>query len=137
MYNKVVCKTKKLFNMKNLVVIAVVLLAGILFLTSGTKTVLSGKVRDEAGMNVMYCSLDVYSQENQDQAVYSTTTDLNGQFKINNLQPGTYKLVLKAEGFKDKVEWVDFKKGNNYLTDLRVKGNVTTLMPAVIYAKAF
>ena len=53
-----------------------------------------------------------------------TSTDYNGDFTINNLKPGIYKVTAKYVGFESTV-----------LENIEVKANQTTTLNIVLFEK--
>jgi outer membrane receptor protein involved in Fe transport len=63
------------------------------------KGIIQGKVVEESGgLVVPFAGIALY-ETNVEQALFSTQTDENGDFKFNNLKPGSYKLKISSIGF--------------------------------------
>ena len=92
-------------NLKSLR-LAVLFLCGLLFITSdvfaGTKGKISGKVKDESGETLIGVQVVIEG------TTRGTTTDIDGNYTIINLDPGTYTLVFSYLGFATtRVEQVE------------------------------
>ena len=87
-------------NLKSLR-LAVLFLCGLLFITSdvfaGTKGKISGKVKDESGETLIGVQVVIEG------TTRGTTTDIDGNYTIINLDPGTYTLVFSYLGFACKI----------------------------------
>lgn len=63
------------------------------------KGLIQGKVVEEVGgLVVPFAGVALYSS-NVEQALYTTQTDENGDFKFINLKPGSYKIKVSSVGF--------------------------------------
>jgi|SRR5690606_19931120 len=123
--------------MKTKVLIAAVfVVVSSLFMWNTNKTVLTGMVQDDDGQAIVFSTLEIYSAD-EEKLVETTLSDIEGKFKISDLTPGEYKLIIKSPGFEEKVERVKLssRKENN-IGSIKVSGNVVTLPPAIIYARA-
>lgn len=66
---------------------------------SAEKGIIQGKVVEEVGgLVVPFAGVALY-ESNVEQALFSTQTDENGDFKFINLKPGSYKIKISSVGF--------------------------------------
>ena len=122
-------KTKAFFTV-------VVLLIASLFMVAGNKSDLKGKIQDYSGVGILFSTLEVYKLGGvEGQLVYKAMTNINGEFELPDLGAGEYKLVIKAEGFEDKVQFVKLSGKDENIGSIRLDGDVITLNPAIIYGK--
>ena len=122
-------KTKAFFT-------AVALFITAFFVVSGNKSDLTGKIQDYSGVGILFSTLEVYKVGGvEGQLVYKAITNMNGEFELPNLGAGEYKLVIKADGFEDKVQFVKLTGKDENMGSIRLDGNVITLNPAIIYGK--
>jgi outer membrane receptor protein involved in Fe transport len=67
-------------------------------LAQSTRSVIVGAVTDQTGAAVPAAEVTI-SNENTNIAT-KTTTSTEGQFAVTNLEPGTYRVIVSAKGFK-------------------------------------
>lgn len=122
-------KTKAFFTV-------VVLSIATLLMVAGNKSDLKGKIQDYSGVGILFSTLEVYKLGGvEGQLVYKAMTNINGEFELPDLGAGEYKLVIKAEGFEDKVQFVKLSGKDENIGSIRLEGDVITLNPAIIYGK--
>ena len=121
-------KTKAFFT-------AVALFITAFFVVTGNKSDLTGKIQDYSGVGILFSTLEVYKIGVESQLVYKAITNINGEFELPNLGAGEYKLVIKAEGFEDKVQFVKLSGKDENMGSIQLDGDVITLNPAIIYGK--
>ncbi len=82
-------------------ILLVMSLSAFALLTDGQdfRARIDGVVRDAAGGRIG--SAEISAREMESQAVRETTSDSRGEFRLSELQPGTYELTAKAAGFAD------------------------------------
>lgn len=114
---------------------ALVMTLTVLGWTNLNQSQVNGEVRSQDGKAIMFSSLEIYTNETEPHFVQSTTTDFDGKFKIKNLKPGAYQLVVKAEGFDNKVQVVNLARNKNHLEIIEMKGDVVILDPVIIRTK--
>lgn len=119
---------------KALLTAVVLVLASIFVVTSNTSE-LKGKIQDYSGVGILFSTLEVYKVGVEGQLVYKAITNINGEFELPDLVPGDYKLVIKAQGFEDKIQFVQLGKEDKNIGSIRLDGNVITLNPLLIYGK--
>ncbi|MBM2815850.1 MAG: hypothetical protein HW421_2612 [Ignavibacteria bacterium] len=54
---------------------------------------------------------------------YTTTTNTNGDYILNNLDPGSYQLIASAVGFESKTFTVNLAAGNEYFQNFALNPN--------------
>lgn len=122
-------KTKAFFTV-------VVLLIASLFMVAGNKSDLKGKIQDYSGVGILFSTLEVYKLGGvEGQLICKAITNINGEFELPDLGAGEYKLVIKAEGFEDKVQFVKLSGKDENIGSIRLEGDVITLNPAIVYGK--
>jgi len=99
-------------------ILGVLLLPGLVRAQSSEGT-LVGTVTDASGAVVPNASVDAVSPQYGE--LHHVTTDSVGTYRIENLQPGTYNVTFKAEGF------TTFQVG-----DVILRGSITTATDAVL-----
>jgi len=114
---------------------AVVLVLASLFVVTNNTSELKGKIQDYSGVGILFSTLEVYKVGVEGQLVYKAITDINGEFELPDLVPGDYKLIIKAQGFEDKVQFVQLGNRDKNLGSIRLEGHVITLNPLLIYGK--
>ncbi len=115
---------------------AVVLVVASFFVLTGNKSELKGKIQDYSGVGILFSTLEVYKVGGiEGQLVYKAITNINGEFELPDLVPGDYKLVIKAEGFEDKIQFVQLGKNDKNIGSIQLDGNVITLNPLLIYGE--
>ena len=81
----------------------------------GTSTI-TGRVTDPTGAVVPTVSITVVNQETNFQ--FTTETNEQGLFRIQSLQPGTYRITFQIAGFKQIVrEKIDLRTGETLPVD--------------------
>ncbi len=113
----------------------IVLVLTSIFMTNNTQAELKGKIQDYSGMGILFSTLEVYKLGAESQLVYKTLTNFNGEFELPELVPGNYKVIIKAEGFEDRVEFVSLSGKDKNMGSIEMEGNVVLLSPAIIYGK--
>ena len=78
--------------------VAALLLCGVTLFGQTVASSLVGTVVDPADAVVANVPVDLLNQDTG--ATRSASTDTNGTFRFLNLTPGTYKVTVKATGFK-------------------------------------
>jgi len=122
--------------MKNKNLILVILcVMGILFIAHPNKADLTGKIQNYSGVGILFTTLEVYKATGDNELVYREMTDFNGGFRLKNLKPGEYKLVIKADGFDEKVQYVSLTRRDKNLGVIHLNGSVILLEPLTIYEK--
>ncbi|MBC7398748.1 MAG: carboxypeptidase-like regulatory domain-containing protein, partial [Mucilaginibacter sp.] len=85
--------------MKRFLLSVFILLSAFVFKASAQQYVLSGKITDAKGNPISYVSVYIRN------STYGTTTNEEGIYKFN-ISPGTYNLVYRFVGYKERVEKV-------------------------------
>ena len=106
-----------------------------IFMMSNTEAELKGKIQDYSGMGILFSTLEVYKLGAESQLVYKTITNFNGEFELPELVPGNYKVVIKAEGYEDRIEFVSLSGKDKNMGSIEMEGNIVLLSPAIIYGK--
>lgn len=117
-----------------LITVLVLVLTSI-FMMNGNKSELKGKIQDYSGVGILFSTLEVYKLGAESQLVYKAFTNLNGEFELPELVPGNYKVVIRAEGYEDRIEFVSISGEDKNMGSIEMKGNVVILSPAIIYGK--
>lgn len=113
----------------------IVLVLTSIFMMNDTRSELKGKIQDYSGVGILFSTLEVYKLGAESQLIYKAITNINGEFELPELVPGNYKVVIKAEGFEDRVEFVSLSGKDKNMGAIELKGNVVLLSPAIIYGK--
>lgn len=104
------------------------------FAFNNFKTDLTGKIQDYEGMGIMFSSLEIYTNDENQKLIQSTYTDVDGSFEMKNLRPGEYKLIVSTPGFEKKVQTFKLnRKSKNNIGTIKIDGNVITLPALVIF----
>jgi hypothetical protein len=85
--------------MKRFLLSVFILLTAFVLKTSAQQYVLSGKITDAKGNPISYVSVYIRN------TTYGTTTNEEGFYKFN-IPPGTYNLIYRFVGYKERVERV-------------------------------
>lgn len=113
----------------------IVLVLTSIFMMNDTRSELKGKIQDYSGVGILFSTLEVYKLGAESQLIYKAITNINGEFELPELVPGNYKVVIKAEGFEDRVEFVSLSGKDKNMGSIEMEGNVVLLSPAIIYGK--
>ncbi len=113
----------------------IVLMLTTVFMVTGNKSELTGKIQDYSGVGILFSTLEIYKIGAESHLIYKAFTDINGEFVMPKLAPGEYKLVIKAEGYDDKVEFVHLSGQDKNIGSVKLNGNIILLDPAIIYGK--
>lgn len=89
---------------------------------------LSGQIVDESGEALPGVRVVVALQANP-QITQTTTTDGTGQFRVVNLQPGTYRVEVSRAGFSRVVRTVDVGTGRAAVLRVAMSPQVMTAPP--------
>lgn len=108
-----------------------VLAAGLLFVANKNETSLKGAVQDRLGFGIE-SSVEVYQNG---VLVDKGETKDDGTFVLGDLQPGDYKVRIKAQGYEDKLQSVHLTEDQTDLGVIRLKDDHITLDAVVIYGK--
>lgn len=108
---------------------------GILFIAHPNKADLTGKIQNYSGVGILFTTLEVYKATGDNELAYREVTDFDGGFRLKNLKPGEYKLVIKADGFDEKVQYVSLTRRDKNLGVIHLNGSVILLEPLTIYGK--
>ncbi|NNU34884.1 carboxypeptidase-like regulatory domain-containing protein [Mucilaginibacter sp. S1162] len=85
--------------MKRFLLSVFILLGAFVFKASAQQYVLSGKITDVNGKPISYVSVYIHN------STYGTTTNEDGIYKFN-IPAGTYNLVYRFVGYKERIEKV-------------------------------
>lgn len=107
------------------------LVAAVMFMANKKQTGLTGTIQDEQGFSIE-SSLEIYKDNT---LVTTVETKEDGTFNLQELQSGDYKLVIKAQGYEDKVQTINVDKNFTDLGVIRLEDNHITLETAIIYGK--
>lgn len=92
------------------------------------KTLVRGKVSDETGG---LPSVTIMERDKDSRILSSTSSDLDGNFSLNMVDPKNNLLIFKYIGFKDK----SVKVGSNTVLNVTMQDASTNLSDVVIVAK--
>src|SRR4051794_14708915 len=82
---------------------------------------IAGAVTDPRGAVIVGATVTIFAEAGS-QPVASAKTDAQGRYKIENLPPGTYVVVVEAEGFKAaRVERQTVENGKAAKVDVRLE----------------
>jgi outer membrane receptor protein involved in Fe transport len=107
----------KRFSLKSWVLVFA-LLCNSLFAFSNPEVFKDGKVRGiiidkQTNEPVEYATIALY-QQNNNSLVTGTITDFNGYFKLENLELGSYYIVISFIGYEDlKIEQIEIRNDKN------------------------
>lgn len=108
-----------------------VLVAAVMFMANKKQTGLTGTVQDELGFSIE-SSLEVYKDNT---LVAIVETNDSGAFNLQELEAGDYKLVIKAQGYEDKIQNFKVDKDLTDLGIIQLEDDYISLETAVIYGK--
>jgi hypothetical protein len=91
--------------MKRFLLAAFILINALAFRASAQQYVLSGRITDAQNKPVSFVSVYILN------STYGTTTNEEGRYKFN-LSPGTYNLMYRYVGYKERVERVTINENN-------------------------
>ncbi|NUN71261.1 MAG: carboxypeptidase regulatory-like domain-containing protein, partial [Bacteroidetes bacterium] len=76
---------------------------------SGGNGVMQGKISDKANVGIPNVIVELYKSENNSSLfyVYSAKTDANGNYRINRIDPGNYKVRANSPSMKYQSAWYD------------------------------
>ena len=79
---------------------------------AGGNGVIQGKVTDTLNTGIPSAIIEVYKTENSASLsfAYCVRTDINGNYRINRVDPGNYKLRANAPSTKFQSQWYDGKQ---------------------------
>ena len=92
-----------------LVVVLTFVLPGILLSQSTTTGSILGRVTDPTGAVIAGAELDLANKDTGEQ--WSTSSDGDGEFRIQLLEPGTYTLTIQSVGFAKREKVVAVEVG--------------------------
>lgn len=113
-----------------------VFMSAIVLLANGNKTGLTGKIQDESGFGIISSSLEVYDINSKQKLIFKGDSQENGTYKLSNLKPGNYKIIVKAKGFDDKTETIKIESTSFDLGTIILCENDISLNEVVIYGQA-
>lgn len=99
-----------------------------------TQVDVAGSVINQDGKAIGFGELEIYTADANPKLIQKTTTDFDGNFMLEDLMPGVYNLVVRAEGFGEHIETVHLSRNTKELQPMKVHGDVVILSPAVIYS---
>lgn len=88
--------------MKRIVHLIIYLILSVGFVFA-QKIKITGKVLDGSTDNTPFESANVVLQTSDSVFVVGVSTDVKGNFKLDNLQPGDYRLIVSAIGYTDRI----------------------------------
>ena len=112
-----------------------VLILTVLLFAGERTTGFAGKIQDNFGSGIVMSTLEIYTTGLHPELVYKGLTGLGGDFNLDGLKPDKYKIKISAEGFEDKIAYVDLSETPENPMVFKLDGNVTILDTAVIYGK--
>nr|MBP9212564.1 carboxypeptidase regulatory-like domain-containing protein [Bacteroidota bacterium] len=76
---------------------------------SGGNGVMQGKISDKANVGIPNVIVELYKSENNSSLfyVYSAKTDANGNYRVNRIDPGNYKVRANSPSMKYQSAWYD------------------------------
>jgi hypothetical protein len=79
---------------------------------AGGNGIIQGKVTDTLNAGIANTIIEIYKTENSTllSFAYSVRTDPNGNYRINRVDPGNYKLRANAPSTKFQSQWYDGKR---------------------------
>jgi hypothetical protein len=80
---------------------------------------LSGEVTDHRGTPLAGTSVIVTTPGGK--VIASSTTDAGGMFRVVDLQPSDYTLIVKSKGFYDKIEKIKIKPRKTEKIEIKMK----------------
>ncbi len=91
--------------MKRFLLSVFIIINALVFKASAQQYVLSGRITDAQGKPISFVSVYILN------STYGTTTNEEGRYKFN-LSPGTYNLMYRYVGYKERVERVTINENN-------------------------
>lgn len=113
-----------------------VLTCAIMLLASEKGSVLTGQIQDGSGFGLTSGSVEVYTKDAKHKLVHTALTDESGNYQLPQLPAGDYQIVVKSQGYEDKIQDVNIKDTSNNLGVITLEDNFITLEEAVIYGEA-
>lgn len=110
-------------------------LSGVVLFANDKAGKITGKIQDAGGHAIPYASIEIYTKGETQELISGGMSAEDGSFMIENIEYGTYELVVTAVGFTDKIQEI---KVENPVTDvgLVIMGSdVVTLEGAEIRAE--
>jgi hypothetical protein len=81
----------------------------------------AGTVRDESGRGILGVSIEV--RGGQSQNTFTTTTNSEGIYRLNNLALGDYRVTAHRDGFASATATVSIRSAELAILDFRLKSN--------------
>src|SRR5215207_8094288 len=84
-----------------------------LFTVAQTKASISGTVSDSTAQKpLQYVTIELYRGGNMTQAVKAGFTNDKGKYNFNNIDTGSYTIIISHTGFLEKQEAIEVKNGD-------------------------
>lgn len=99
------------------------------------KSTLSGQIQDAGGHPIPYGSVEIYTKGESQNLISGGMSGDDGSFTIENLEYGTYELVVTAVGFTDKIQDIKIESPVTHLGAIVMGSDVITLEGAEIRAE--
>ena len=94
---------------------------------------LTGKVLSVSGNQPI-----VYADVVLENTTYYTSTDENGNFKIENIKPGVYNLLVSSLGFQqERISELTIGNIRNQFVEILLKENISQLEEVIVKTSAF
>lgn len=105
------------------------ILASLLLLFAEVRAqVISGRITDEQNKALVFCDVIVLNNN------IGTATNENGEFKLQNIPEGNYKIQFSFIGYKTKTEQFTIKKGETKHINLKLESSIFQSDATVITA---
>ena len=91
-----------------------------------SQTTLEGKLTDANGETIVGASV-IFNGTTK-----GSTTDINGNYIIENIDPGTYQINFSFVGFKTSKETITFAAGQTVTKDVMLESDVMLLDELVV-----
>lgn len=92
---------------------------------------ISGTVTSSGGGNPLIPDASIFVYQGL-QLVAQTTTDVNGDYAVPDLNPGNYTVVVSADGFQTEFALVVVSSGMNTIADFEMDEGIGTISGRVI-----
>jgi len=97
---------------KSLIAVVFMLISAALIFAQATTTI-SGRATDPQGASVTGATVILYARDSR--VLITTTTDLNGAYRIEGISPGEYVVAIDATGFARNARSVRTEPGSTTL----------------------
>ncbi|HSU27260.1 MAG TPA: outer membrane beta-barrel protein, partial [Chitinophagaceae bacterium] len=99
------------------------------------KASISGNVKDSLQKPLAFVTVSLFKQADPVNAIKSTYTNDKGKFSFNQLDTGSYKLIISHTGFSERSESITVSESQNELKDLILSPASKTLAGVSVNAR--